>query len=317
MDVFTHFVLPYVALWLLRRPHRERLAAGVGGFAPDADVLTAPIGLVGDHVWFLGHRGLSHSLVGAPLYALAVCGVLALPWWSRRWPRMAALRFDARLVALAAAFSFTHLALDGVTMWGVPLLFPLASLRFSLDWYYYSVLWAVPFSAGFVWLLWRRAPEARLRQCAAILVALLVASGAARLAFRPHVEDAVRTFPTGLEWQWATVREAGVGYEATTWTFGKPGAVHAYANDAPTDAGEQRALDAARHSPLAKGFRLYAGWPIAEQVGRAEGGGWNVTFTDVMRRAEADGRRWSPPFLMEYGILRLHVDEAGNVREAD
>lgn len=316
MDVFTHFVLPFCVVWALRRPLRERLAAGVGGMAPDVDVATAVLGLLHDEVWFLGHRGLSHSALGAPLYALAFAGFLSLPYWGRRWPRLAALRFDARMLVLAALFSYTHLVLDGVTMWGIPLAFPWTSQRWSVDWYFYSVVWAIPFSAGFLWLLWRRAPERRLRQVAAVLVAVLVASGAARLAWRPGVDDAVRTFPSGMEWQWTTVREDGVGYELTTWSFGDARSVRVYPQDPPADPDEEAALQAALASPLTKGYFLYAGWPVTTQVQDAEEGGWLVTFTDLMHRAEANSRGWQPRFFEDYGVLRLHVDEEGNVREA-
>lgn len=317
MDVFTHFVLPYCLMWALRRPVRERVAAGVGGVAPDMDVVTALVGLVDDRVWFLGHRGLSHSAVGAPLYALAFAGFLTLPHWGRRWPRLQALRFDARMLVLAALFSYTHLVLDGVTMWGVPLAFPWSSQRYSLDWYFYSVAWAIPFSLAFLVLLWRQAPERRLKQAAALLVLAIVASGAARVAWRPHVDDAERTLPIGMEWQWATVKRDAAGYEVTTWSFGDARRVQVIPDHAPPNAEAQAAVDAARASPLAKGFLLYAGSPVATQVELAREGGWNVTFTDVMRRAETQGRAWAPAFFDDYGILTLRVDADGTVHEVE
>lgn len=317
MDLFSHFVLPFLLVWALRRPLRERLAAGIGGVAPDMDAATAVLGLLHDDIWFLGHRGVSHSLVGAPLYALAAAGLLSLPSWGERWPRLRALRFDARMLLLAALFSYTHLALDGLTMWGVPLLMPWSLQRFGLDWYFYSVVWAIPFSAAFVWLLWKGGREARLRQVGTILVVLLVLSGGVRLAWRPDAPDAIRVMPAGgVEWAWASVHAHPDGYEVQLWSFAKPGRTLIVEHEDVLPPDESKALEAARASSLGKGFVLYAGWPIAERVDPApDGDGHDVTLTDVMRRAQLAER---PSFLArldDFGVVKLRVDADG-VREA-
>lgn len=316
MDVFTHFVVPYLLAWGLRLPKRERLAAGIGGYAPDMDAFTAVVGLASDDVYALGHRGLSHSLLGAPLYALGVALLVSLPFWGNRWPRLAALRFDRRMLLVALLASYTHLALDAVTMWGVPLLYPWSAQRFSVDWSFYSVLWAIPLSAAFVWLLWRRAPDRRLRQVGALLVAVILLSGAARLAWRPDDAGALRTFPIGLEWQWATVHERPGGYDVQTWSFGARGPGSFFPHEQPTGTAEREALERARSSSLAKGFLLYAGWPVAVQVDPVPGPdvAWEVTFTDVMRRAQfVAGNRFTPT-LDDFGVLVVRVDAQG-VRE--
>lgn len=316
MDLFSHFVLPYLAVWALRRPARERIAAGIGGVAPDMDAFTAPLGLLHDSIWFVGHRGLSHSLIGAPLYALVVAGVLTLPWWGRRWPRLAALRFTPAMLAVALLSSYSHLALDGITMWGVPLVFPFSLERWSVDWYFYSVAWAIPVSGAFLWLLWRRAPDARLKQAGVLLVAVLVLSGVVRAAYRPDVDDAVRVIPNGMEWQWASVHERAGGYEVRTWSWGAEEKGELFPVTRLDGQGARDAVQRARDSDLGKGFLLYAGWPVAVEVEATEGGAWNVTFTDVMRRAQMVDARWPWRAIEDYGRLGLVVDEA-SVRERE
>lgn len=316
MDLFSHFVLPYLALWALGRPPRERIAAGIGGVAPDMDAFTAPLGLLHDGIWFVGHRGLSHTLVGAPLYALVAAGVLSVPWWGRRWPRLAALRFTPAMLVVALVFSYSHLALDGITMWGVPLLFPFSLARWSVDWYFYSVAWAIPVSAAFLWLLWRRAPPVRLKQVGVLLIAVLVLSGAVRAAYRPAPDDAIRVFPNGMEWQWASVHERAGGYEVKTWSWGLEDEGALFPATRLDGQAARDAVQRARDSDVGKGFLLYSGWPVAVEAEPAEAGAWNVTFTDVMRRAQMVDARWPWSAIEDYGRLELVVDAAG-VRERE
>lgn len=310
MDVFTHFAVPYLLAWLLGRPQRERLAAGIGGYAPDLDVLTGWIGLFGPAWEFFGHRGVSHSLVGAPLYAAAAVAILALPPWERKWPRMAAWEASPRLLLLAMAASYTHLALDLLTVWGVPLLYPWALDRFSLNWFSYGVMPALPVSAYLAWRLLRgTATERVLRGCAVALALVMVVAGTVRVATRPEVEGAESVQPGTLEWQWRTYERTDEGWDVTWWSFGRPTMERTYPTGLPADPEGQAALDAARDTDAYRAFRLYAYGPEAVQVERE----WNVTFLDLLARAQADGSafRFRGAIDDDWGTLRMRVDVDG------
>lgn len=316
MDVFTHFAVPYLLLWALRRPHRERLAAGLGGYAPDLDVLTAPLAHVFPDLYFLGHRGVSHTLLGAPLHALVLVGVLALPWWSRRWPRMEAYRFGPRLVLLAMVASYTHLVLDVVTMWGVPLLWPWSFDRFTTSWFFYGVPWLLPLSA---WLAWRalrdRADDAFLRRVALALALVLVASGALRAATHPGTPEGGLAQPLALEWRWATFRPVPGGWEVTWWSAGAAEGTVTYPHDPPVSPEAVEALRRAQEDDLYRRFRLYAGGPVATVAERTPEGAYNLTFFDLMERAQLESQSGLFPRDEERGRLALEVLPDGTVRE--
>lgn len=312
MDVFTHFLVPYFLLMLARRPQRERLAAGVGGYAPDVDVLTGWVGLVAPDVYFLGHRGASHSLLGAPMHAAVVTLVLALPFWERRFPRMAALRFSWRTLAIAMLASFTHLALDFTTIWGVPWLFPFDAARPSLNWHFYSSLLATGVGAYVCWRMLRaRADERFLRRAGAVLAVVLLATGGARLLTRPATADGEVAQPGAFEWQWTLLRPTAEGWEAIAYGWGAAGEAWTYPDERDPPPEEAVALARAKESLAYRRFHLYSGGPETAVVERAGDGAWNVTFTDLMRRAQIDQARGFLPASEERGRLRLVVDADG------
>lgn len=309
MDVFSHFAIPYLLMWIARRSHGERLAAAVGGYAPDADVLTAPLAAFVPDLYFLGHRGLSHSALGAPLYALGVVLLLHLPLW-RRWTRHAEpLRFGWRLAAIAILFSYTHLALDALTMWGIPLLWPFATTRITTGWFFYSVVWMVPLSAYLVWRILRdEATERRLRVAGAFLLAIVLAAGATRAATYPRAADADVTHAANGEWAWTTFERTPTGWNATFWSWQRPIGNASYHERLPADDDAAWALALAKEDWRYRKFHLYAGGPELVQVEPREGGGYNVTIHDLMTRGQVDRNPWLP-FGEDRGTLRLAVTQ--------
>lgn len=317
MDVFSHFAVPYLLMWIARRPHRERLAAAVGGYAPDADVLTAPLAALVPELYFLGHRGLSHTAIGAPLYALGVVLLLRLRLWSR-WTRHAEpLRFGARLAVIALAFSYTHLALDATTMWGIPLGWPFSEERVTTGWLFYSVLLMVPPSAYLVWKILRQeATPRRLRVAGALLLGGLVLAGGVRAATYPRGADADVWQPSSGEWTWTTLQRTSSGWNATFWSWGRAVGNATYAEVPPPTDDAFFALETAKASLPYRKFHLYAGGPEVVQVEEATPGQWNVTFLDLMVRAQVDR---APSWLHlgeDRGMLKLVV-AGDDVRKRD
>ncbi len=105
------------------RSRRLWIAAAICSVVPDADVVAFAVGIPYSHV--LGHRGLSHSLVGA----LAIAGVATLAAFG---PRAARVR-DFLVLSLATA---SHGVLDAMTNGGLGVAFlaPFSNHRFFLPW---------------------------------------------------------------------------------------------------------------------------------------------------------------------------------------
>jgi inner membrane protein len=124
MDPVTHATTGALLSQVLPSPSR-RLAAMAGallGVLPDIDYIL----IFYDKLTFLQHhRGLTHSLFMAPIFAL-LAAVLGLGLGGRRW-------FKSLLV-LGLAVLASHLVLDVVTAYGTQLLSPFSRHKFALDW---------------------------------------------------------------------------------------------------------------------------------------------------------------------------------------
>jgi len=146
MDTITQGLLGAATAQLGFRQRIGRDATWVAAGAavvPDLDVLLPPllrlVGVAGDDMAFLRiHRGLSHSLLFAPVLSL----LIALLWWRlrRRWEangdapaRRAHAPPFALLYACVLVAVFTHPLLDWCTSYGTRLLEPLTDARYAID----------------------------------------------------------------------------------------------------------------------------------------------------------------------------------------
>jgi len=150
MDTMTHILFGAATAQL---GFRQRLgrgatwAAAAAAMAPDLDMLAGrAMSAVAAHAHaaehMMGHRGLTHSLLMAPAFALPIAGA----WWGlRRFLRRKspASAPDPPSVAAPAPFRFlyvcvlaaglTHPLLDWCTSYGTELLAPLTDARFALN----------------------------------------------------------------------------------------------------------------------------------------------------------------------------------------
>ncbi len=131
MDPVTHIAAGVGLSRLLRTPAPRRAALLAAGFAllPDLDFLL----LFVDRVSYLRHhRGLTHSLLLLPVWAL-MGGMLARGLGGREWFRPA--------VHLGLLVLASHLFLDVLTSYGTQLLSPFSRRKFTLDWLFIIDPW--------------------------------------------------------------------------------------------------------------------------------------------------------------------------------
>lgn len=320
MDFFTHLLLPYaaalVALGLHKRAvqeDRSRLASaavfGIAAASPDTDGLLSWLADWNDSFYFLQHRGVSHTLVGAPLYALAV--VLFLAWLARVKPRTFGLfRWRPVFVPLLVAGSWMHLILDYVTLSGVPLLWPFAWGRATLNLFHWVVWWLFPVCGAILALhAWGRlSPRGVVRAAAVVTVVLVVLAGI-RVGTRPALADDEQAFPRPSMFEWTVVRPVGgSAWEARLVRVG--GVVEdamTFRTSVPDAARD--AVERARAHPSYLGWRMETYGPLVVTASPLAGGGWNVSFVDVAARFEAlHEPTWTParPF-HTWGIVSFDV----------
>lgn len=317
MDVATHLLVPYAgalaAFGFWRRgatDDRGRAAValvfGVAGFSPDLDGFLKWVAELDERLYFMQHRGLSHSLVGAPLFALAFVGVLAL--FARRvgWLRNFAWR-RAFLPAIVLG-SWTHLVLDGVTLAGVPLLWPFASGRWTLGIFSWLVIWLLPVCAAVLGLhTWGRLDRRGVVVSGAVVVAILVVVGGFRVATRPDVAPGELVFPRESASEWLVATPAPSGWTLATESGGIRRDMQDFEDVEPPEAAE--AVARARDTGNYRGFLMGRYGPEVV-VAVAASDGWDVTFTDAAQRYEAlRDPRWTPtePDLDAWGYVRFTV----------
>lgn len=323
MDVATHFLVPYAAalaaLGFARRgaprdASKVTLAVvfGLAGFAPDLDGLVDPLAERVDALYWLQHRGVSHALVGAPFFALALVGTLALG--ARAWPRrLGRFAWRPAFVPLAVLGSWTHLVLDGVTLSGVPALWPFVDGRWTLNVFSWLVAWMFPIGLAVLGLhAWGRVgPRGALAAGVAFAV-LLVALGGWRLAERPDAEGGL-VFPRESAGEWLLVEPYRDGWVVslhdegdTSDPVGPLRDAVLYPHDVPP--GAEEAVARAKATAAWRGFAMGSYGPqttVAAPVAE----GWDVLVTDVAQRYEAThGARWTPtePF-EDWGYVRFTV----------
>ena len=151
MDPVTQGLLGAVVVQVGPRQKIGRDATLVATFAamiPDLDIFVSPLmrmfGLGSPMDRFIYHRGASHSLVMAPVFAMLV----ALPWWGIRNKIIRRLRQSADppnlnppkppvkfwwLYLCCFIAVLTHAPLDWCTSYGTQLLWPFTNHRYALN----------------------------------------------------------------------------------------------------------------------------------------------------------------------------------------
>lgn len=129
-SAFTHLLVGGATAGVLPRElprWRIALALALASAAPDLDVVAFALGIPYGHP--LGHRGVSHSLVGAALVGVAVAVVAT---WDRRLVR----RHGGALAGVGFLAVASHGLLDALTDAGrgIGFLIPLSNERFFLPW---------------------------------------------------------------------------------------------------------------------------------------------------------------------------------------
>lgn len=307
MDILTHGLLPYGAMTALGRSRRERAAAAIGGLGPDLDTATAWVASPHPAWYPFVHRGVSHTLIGAPAYAVVLFLLVGLPPLRRRWPRLGVFAPGRDVVVALLVGAMSHVALDMLTITGVAPFWPWSPARFTANLFFFSVSLAIPIAAVVWWPLLRgRATDRWVKRGSLALVLFLVLAGGLRVATEPRGLPVAAVLTPGLnEWTWTVSERNDTGVLVRTSNWGHLGAPRFL----PETNRSAPAVAACLRDRASTAWRWDAwGLPVADA--RALGGGaWRVDVRDSAR--EAFGSFGGSG---ERGVLHCAVAADGSVR---
>lgn len=213
MDTLTHGFVPYAAFTLARRPRVERIAAAIGGIAPDLDAFWAWLSHSHEHAYPLVHRGFSHTIWGAPLLATLLLFLLSHRKIAGRFRRFENIWFTRGAFIPLWIGAWSHLLLDGLTITGIPLLWPFFDGRFTTDWFFFGIPYILPLSLfGWIMIYRGKATDRLVKRTLAVIVIILLLAGSVRAYSYPTdlVGDEDVT-PGPVEWLWYVSRANDTG----------------------------------------------------------------------------------------------------------
>ncbi|WP_321422827.1 metal-dependent hydrolase [uncultured Methanobacterium sp.] len=147
MDLFTHFIVPFAILTLLKVKGfgvKDRLSGGFGGISVDFDVIFFAVGFLVPELFIFTHRGITHSFIFGLVTAIIFIYIISRPsvngFISHLIRRDIKIKFNKRNVLLAYFGVLTHLFLDFLTTGGIPLFYPFSLTRYTANLYYYTDL---------------------------------------------------------------------------------------------------------------------------------------------------------------------------------
>jgi len=217
----THGFVPYAAFTIARRPRVERIAAAIGGIAPDMDAVWAWLSHSHEHAYPLVHRGFSHTFWGAPLLATVLLFFVAHRKIAGRFRRFENIWFTRGAFIPLWIGAWSHLLLDGLTITGIPLLWPFFDGRFTTDWFFFGIPYLLPLSLfGWIMIYRGKATDRVVKRVFALMVVVLLLAGSVRAYSYPRDltgdEDVT---PGPVDWMWivSSRNDTGVHVYSTGW----------------------------------------------------------------------------------------------------
>jgi inner membrane protein len=305
MDSLTHGLLGLVTA-ALRKPDAPAgapptptdratfLACVVAAELPDLDYLWP----AEDPVLHTlrAHRGITHSLLAAPVVALVAAAVAKLVFRQARLASAYPFALGSVLVA--------HLLADAWTGWGTRLLLPFSERRVTLDWMMVLDPWfTLPLAVGALWGLRQRS---QFRRVVLLGGGVALAYLAARIGLQTHAASEIRAAYPAAEQVQVFPKPLAVTsfrYVATLgrdFVAGEIGVLAPYEeqarvprpffedSEAPAAGASERACaaaycrarEAARRVPTLEAALSWARFPTVEAQENA-GGGTTFTIADL------------------------------------
>jgi inner membrane protein len=315
MDIISHAVLPYLLGSFFKMDRKLLAAFVIGGVAPDLDVFIVWLALIFPSPdLLLVHRGITHSPIFGFLIALAAMLLISRPPGRDLFRRWTGIEFSLSwtVAALAMAGVLMHLFLDYIITKGVPLLYPLDTVRFSAELLFHYEIIITACSLGIaLWLIrgfFEKGSVSRKtnnKLLALFLIVLLAVCGARvegkerALALENHdgiagdLEGDFEVFPDWGLFQWTILDENESSFQV--YSYNSLSNNKSYIASYPRLHVEPDARDPESTSDLGKTLRLADSLPkvvlfrwracaVAVNASR-NNGSWSFEYYDPVSRA--------------------------------
>lgn len=302
MDFFTHFVVPFAILTLLKVKDfniKDRLSGGFGGISVDFDFILFAIGFLSPELFIFTHRGITHSFVFGLVTAIVFIYIISRPsvygLINYVIKRDMSVEFNWKSVLLAYFGVLTHLFLDFLTTGGIPLLYPFSLTRFSANLYYYTDLVTTIVALGVLIILYLRLNPKYKKIALTGFLIMLISFGCIRAYEKMDAINSqtlsdgytqITAYPTQDMFTWTMVETDGVGqYRVFTYnTLNKVSSNLREVNNLTITKGSyesgQEAIKYANTLPEVEKFRWTS--PYTSINATKTGSLWNVTYTDFI-----------------------------------
>lgn len=302
MDLFTHFIVPFAILTLLKIKGfnvKDRLSGGFGGISVDFDVILFAVGFLAPELFIFTHRGITHSFIFGLVTAIIFIYIISRPsvngFIGHLIRRDIKVEFSKRNVLLAYFGVLTHLFLDFLTTGGIPLFYPFSLTLYTANLYYYTdLVTAIIALAVLIILYLRLDPKYKKIALLGFMIMLISFGGIRGYAKMDTISsqtlsdgyNQITAYPTSDMFTWTVVEsDGGTKYRVFTYnTLQKESFNLREFNNLTVRNGTyesaQETIKYADTLPEVAKFRWNSPYTIINATKTSTG--WNVTYSDII-----------------------------------
>ena len=192
MDLFTHFLVPYIILAAVKS--KNKLAGAFGGISPDFDtIFVAWIGILSPNLFIFSHRGITHSFIfgfiTSTIFLYVISRKQVNQFIGNIIKRDITVKFTKTTIAIAYFGVLTHLFLDYLTTLGIPLFFPFSITRYALNLYQSLDLVTIILAAIVMLIIYMKINYKYKKAAMAIFMIILISFGGLRAYEKINILD--------------------------------------------------------------------------------------------------------------------------------
>ncbi len=302
MDLFTHFLVPYIILYALKS--KNKLAGAFGGISPDFDtIFIAWIGILSPNFFIFSHRGITHSFifgfVTSTIFLYVISRKQVNEFIGNIIKRDISVKFTKTTVAIAYFGVLTHLFLDYLTTLGIPLFFPFSITRYAANIYQSLDVLTIVLAALVMLIIYLRIDVKYKKAAMAIFMIILIAFGGVRTYEKINVMEhetptlignysQLAIYPTNDIFSWNVVKHnpentSFIVSLYNSW-YNKESNINYYTSPIITggnDSSGLKAINIANNYPVVKQFKWNSFFVL--ENASYDGNKWDVTYYDIVQ----------------------------------